>query len=135
MEASKRQLGYLIKLARESGVHMEMDDFYGEHGDILLSSKEASDLIQNYQFAQKKPEDPADVQRKKIISMARSIGWTKASQRDESKQVADMQRIYGWVLKYGYLHKGMNEYTAKELPKLVTQFQTGPFKHKLANKQ
>lgn len=35
----------------------------------------------------------------------------------------DMNAVYEWVLKYGYLKKPLNEYTRQELPKLVSQAQ------------
>ncbi|WP_107039935.1 hypothetical protein [Brumimicrobium mesophilum] len=56
-----------------------------------------------------------DAQRKKIIAHLAKVGYTTP----EGK--ADMKSIYSWVLKYGYLHKGLNDYTAKELPFLVSQ--------------
>jgi hypothetical protein len=55
--------------------------------------------------------------RRKIMSICHEIGWTTA----EGK--VDYRRLNGWLLKYGYLHKNLNTYTAKELPQLVTQFE------------
>ena len=63
-----------------------------------------------------------DIMRKKIISMAREMGWEVYSQQRQ-KTVADMERIEAWCIKFGYLHKGLNKYTYTELPKLVTQFE------------
>lgn len=54
-------------------------------------------------------------QRRKIISIFRQMGY----ETPENK--ADMKRIYAWVLKSGYLHKGFNQYTDAEIPKLVYQ--------------
>jgi hypothetical protein len=65
--------------------------------------------------------DPADVMRKKIIRFAHLMGWELTPMGKP-----DMPRIDGWVRKYGYLNrqqKGLNDYTVKELPRLVTQFE------------
>ncbi|MCO5258892.1 MAG: hypothetical protein M9916_01995 [Crocinitomicaceae bacterium] len=53
-------------------------------------------------------------QRKKIIALLVKIGFLKDDK-------ADMERIYAWVLKYGYKHKPLNQYTEQELPELVHQ--------------
>lgn len=58
----------------------------------------------------------ANLMRRKIISMFRKMGWHENGQ-------ADMERIYAWVVKYGYLKKRMNDYTYAELPALVTQVE------------
>ena len=69
-------------------------------------------------------EAKADKMRKKILSMARELGWTVLMTNDEGiKQLkADMLRINAWCAKYGYLHKPLNNYTFEELPKLISQF-------------
>jgi hypothetical protein len=54
-------------------------------------------------------------QRRKIIALLCKIGYLTADGK------ADMPRIYQWVKSHGYLHKPLNAYTAKELPRLVTQ--------------
>ncbi len=64
--------------------------------------------------------DPADNMRKKIISMLREIGYET---HVEGKRKADMKAIYSLVNKVGYLKKGFNQYTAQELPKLVSQIE------------
>jgi len=58
-----------------------------------------------------------DTQRKKIIANLRKVGYTLPDGR------SDMQSIHTWVIKYGYLHKPLNAYRAKELPFLVSQAQ------------
>lgn len=84
-----------------------------------MTDQEARDLI-SYLEGSKTTPDPADRMRKKVISMAREIGWEI---RNNNGKVADMQRIRNWVTKYGYLKKPLNDYTANELPRLVTQFE------------
>ena len=67
----------------------------------------------------KKPkDDPANRMRRKIISMAHEMAWTLP--HDPKK--ADMKRINDWCRNSGYLHKGLNDYTERELPMLVSQF-------------
>lgn len=65
----------------------------------------------------RKPNDPADRQRKKILSICHEMNWHITGNE------LDWPRIDAWLLKYGYLHKKLNDYTAKELPRLVTQFE------------
>lgn len=89
-----------------------------EHSTKLLTFVEANNVISVLEEEEKeyykKNRNSEDVQRKKIISCCREMGWVKSGK-------ADMARIYSWVLKFGYLHKKLNDYTAAELPKLVTQ--------------
>lgn len=63
--------------------------------------------------------DPAEAsmqkQRRKIIAILASRGCTTP------QGAPDMAHIHAWVERYGYLHKPMNDYTNKELPRLVTQ--------------
>lgn len=88
-----------------------------------MSFREADELIKwlESRFSQL---DRADRMRKKIISMAREMGWecSPASLKG-AKPLADMQRINQWCTRFGYLHKPLNDYKYKELPALVTQFE------------
>ena len=59
-----------------------------------------------------------DKMRKKILSMAHEMDWRKAG-----TVKIDMDRVNNWCVKYGYLHKKLDAYTHKELPKLLTQFE------------
>lgn len=56
----------------------------------------------------------ADKMRKKIIANCRQAGMS-------INGVADMERIYAWVLKYGHAKKELNKYTWHELPQLINQ--------------
>jgi hypothetical protein len=78
--------------------------------------QEASDLIK--QLTSDNKPDPCNIMRRKIISMAREMGWSKKT----TTWVADMERIENWCKQYSYLHKQLNDYTFDELPKLVAQF-------------
>jgi len=62
--------------------------------------------------------------RRKLIASAREMGYYKPAADGTKKYVADMDRINGWVEKYGYLKKPFNDYTYEELPKLLSQFDT-----------
>lgn len=61
-----------------------------------------------------------------IFAMAHELGWIKTKLKVENgmlKDEKDYQPVHDWVLKYGYLHKPLNEYKYKELPTLVTAFK------------
>lgn len=66
--------------------------------------------------------DPADKMRKKIISMAHEMNWHSDSHWNGTQKV-DMQRLNDWCVKYGFGKKKLNDYSYKELPRLVTQFE------------
>lgn len=59
---------------------------------------------------------PENRQRRKILSICHEMGWKKDGKLDWAK-------INAFLHKFGYLHKDLNDYTAAELPKLVTQFE------------
>lgn len=104
-----------------------------EHSSEMLQY-EAIEMVQYLKGLQpanqtKKPAakitnaQKANRMRRKIIAMAHAMGWSL--EHPMSKElVADMQRINGWCVQYGYLHKALNSYTLEELPKLITQFET-----------
>jgi hypothetical protein len=82
-----------------------------------LTHDEAKRMITYLKDGMEKHErDKADRMRKKIISHLRQCGYTIGPR-------ADMAKIYAWVEKYGYLKKTLNQYSAAELPKLVSQAQ------------
>ncbi|MDZ4212788.1 MAG: hypothetical protein U1C59_13850 [Methylotenera sp.] len=61
-------------------------------------------------------------QRRRIMSMCYTLGWTKYDDNIK-REVVDFARLDAWVDKYGYLKKPMMKYDYRELPKLVTQFE------------
>lgn len=85
-----------------------------------LTDAEAADLI-NWLNKQPKPQQKqiaygaAELQRRKLIAIAHKMGW-----KLESGKV-DLKRLNEWCLKQ-FGKKGLNDYTEKELPKLVTIF-------------
>ncbi len=96
-----------------------------------LSFQEAGELISYL-----KTLDHSHKMRRKIISMAHELGWhLPPSPNGEGKGVRriDMNAINEWCKKYGFGKKELNEYTESELPKLVTQFQNGPYKYYISH--
>ncbi|HUM50468.1 MAG TPA: hypothetical protein PK431_01590 [Chitinophagales bacterium] len=83
-----------------------------------LTLKQYNQLIADLQ-KRVNTSDAANTMRRKIISRAHEMSWTIDV---DGKKKADMKRINGWCVSYGYLHKALNDYTLLELPKLVTQF-------------
>ncbi len=89
-----------------------------------LNNVEANELIR-YLRSQLPPmrhdgqKVKADKMRKKIISYAWQMNWVL----DTMPVKVNMDRVNAWAIKYGYLHKALNEYTYQELPKLVSQFE------------
>lgn len=64
----------------------------------------------------------ANMMRRRIFSMCYTLGWVKYDEK-EQRDVVDRARLDPWLIKYGYLHKDLQQYDYRELPKLVTQFE------------
>lgn len=82
-----------------------------------MTVAECQALINHLNVLAKGKSDVTDKQRKKILSICHEMNW-----RTENGKV-DFARLKEYLLKYGYLHKELNNYTDKEIPKLVTQFE------------
>ena len=82
-----------------------------------LGAQQADRLISDLRVLKQKSIDPADRMRKKILSICHDMGWELEDGR------IDWKRLNGWLIKYGYLHKKLNDYKLQELPALVTQFE------------
>lgn len=93
----------------------------GSSKDLLMS--EAALLISHLKRLDP-DEKQAEKMRRKIISMAHELHWHKPG----TVQI-DMKRVDGWCKSYGFGKKGLNSYALAELPKLVTQFEKGPYSH------
>ncbi len=91
----------------------------------LLTFKEASAMIKK--LAEANNENVGGLAKivmpRKIISMAHELGWQLPNLENPAKPKADMKRINGWCVNYGFLHKKLNDYTKDELVPLVTQFE------------
>lgn len=64
-----------------------------------------------------KTKNAANTMRRKMLSIAYQLGWTVEHGK------LDLARVNNWCVKYGYLHKPLNDYDVKELPQLITQFE------------
>lgn len=64
----------------------------------------------------------SNMMRRRIFSMCYTLGWVKYDEA-EKRDVVDKDRLDGWLIKYGYLHKDLQQYEYRELPRLVTQFE------------
>jgi hypothetical protein len=89
-----------------------------------ITPHEATELIRYLKTLPPiKPVQPpggqqANTMRRKIIAMAYQLGW-----RIDNGKI-DMKRLNDWCIKYSYLKQPLNKYTAAELPKVVTVFET-----------
>lgn len=82
-----------------------------------LTNGEANDLIQHLNSLLSQPGvEKLNRMRHKIFAIAREMHWVRNSK-------PDYERINNWCVKYGFLHKPLNEYKEKELPTLVSQFE------------
>ena len=116
------------QIEEEHGIELDRAQIISEHtGGAKTSLKALTkgeyrhliDLMrENYSIPRtpvvKDVNQACDRMRKKIISLMRRMGYEKQDR-------ADMPRIYGWIEAKGYLKKPLNNYTAKELPRLVSQ--------------
>lgn len=88
-----------------------------------LTNREYNEFIQhlnrlvNNQHKQDWRNTPENKMRRKIISLFKKMNYTTSDDK------ADMEAIQNWCLKYGYLHKRLNNYNSQELPKLITQVE------------
>lgn len=87
-----------------------------------LTYQEAGELITHL-----KNIDSRHKMRRKIIKLAHEIGWKLADNK------IDMAAIDSWCTTYGFGKKKLNDYSVAELPKLVTQFENGPYKYYLSH--
>lgn len=96
------------------------------HSTKDLNFHEAEDLIyflktgKNATYAHWATFDKANKQHRYILSLCHQIGWVRPA---TGRMVADLESLGRWLRKYGYLHKSLQEYNSRELPKLVTQLE------------
>ena len=62
--------------------------------------------------------DPANRMRRKILAMCHEMRWTDPVTRE-----VDWDRLNAWLLKYGFRHQFLNDYSLADLPVLITQFE------------
>lgn len=88
-----------------------------------LQFDEASKIIKALTSGNVEYHTPKEKMVRKILSMAHELNWEYANGQ------VNMKRVNEWCIKYGYLHKPLDQYTANELPQLVTSFEGMYFKH------
>lgn len=76
-----------------------------------LTYAEGMELIKYLQGEAAKVQDSSNQMRRKMIAKCHNMGWAPA-----------VPSLDAWCREKGYLKKPLMEYTAKELPKLVSQF-------------
>lgn len=102
--------------------------FYGELQSWLNSAGPATRGLQ----AAGLPKPDNSRLMSKLFAMAHEMQWITTTRVVDTggkiRNKKDYSHVHEWVKKYGYLKKPLNEYTYNELPKLVTQFELGPYK-------
>lgn len=107
-----------LKISKQHKADM-VEGFSGgrETSSAELFVPEAAAMISHLKSLD--PEEAAaDKMRKKIISLAHEMNW-----RIPGTTRADMKRIDRWCRTFGYKKKSLDNYTYRELPTLVTQFE------------
>lgn len=114
------------------------------HSSKEMTMEEARELLIVFNTSSPAPSPQGEKGDKgpmirKLFAMAHEMGWivktTMVTPAGEIVAKNDNSRVYGWVLKYGYLKKDLRQYQYKELPKLLTQFEFGPYKDYISNKK
>lgn len=84
-----------------------------------LADHEAISIIRNLNGQPDTPPKAGKAQgmRRKIIALCHELKWQNAD------GTINMDRVNGYCNTRGYLKKDLNDYTTRELPKLVTQFE------------
>lgn len=97
---------------------------------------EAYELLQFLNHNQMVADD-TDKMIKKIFAMAFELGWIKKETIIGHGGNIVKRKIYkplhDWVEKFGYLKKPLRKYEHNELPKLVWQFESGPYAEYMVN--
>ncbi|MCK6649816.1 MAG: hypothetical protein L6Q66_09180 [Bacteroidia bacterium] len=124
MERTAKQNGTLHALITKLGIDEETKaDLVAqvsegrERSSRNLTYNECDKLIKHLQSLVSENHDKSNRMRRKILSICHEMKWTLPGSK------LDWNKINNWLLKYGYLHKPLNDYTAKELPSLVSQFE------------
>lgn len=73
------------------------------------------------QVAAKDDKEKADRMRKKVMAICFSIGWFEGNTHEDWK--INLAKLDSFLLRSGCLKKPLMQYTEKELPRLVSQFE------------
>ncbi|MFK5855123.1 MAG: hypothetical protein QM503_03255 [Bacteroidota bacterium] len=124
----------LYKLLKDTGSFDQRHDIVTSytdgrtHNSSDMSTSEIITLINNLENHHRDTGAPlndfqkGDRMRKRVLSLFHQYGYAKYSP-EKKKMIIDFDRLDGWMLKFGYLHKKLNKYKYAELPKLVTQVE------------
>ena len=82
-------------------------------------------------------DNPTNKTMSKLFALAIEIGWcplvTLTTPKGGLKQQRDYSRLHAWAEKFGYLKKPLRQYNEKELPKLVSIFETKIYNEYIQN--
>lgn len=125
-EITSGQIGYIKGLVRKTGGEIDTEQLKD------LSYKEGDRMIKTLLAQLGQTENPSlKRQKKKVISMAMTIGWTKFDPIQNEDKI-DMERLNKWCVHKGMYKQVLDAHTEKQIPYLVSQFQYGPFKHAMS---
>lgn len=95
-----------------------------------LSFDEAKNFLSNLLSGAK--YQPKNKMISKIFAMAHEMGWIEERWKVEGGgqmvKAKDYSHVYAWVKKYGFKKTDLRAYEYDELPKLLTQFEIGPYR-------
>lgn len=83
----------------------------------MMYTREAISLIRSLNGQEDTFQDKANQMRRKIIALCHEMGW----QTEEGK--IDLRRVNAYCENRGHGRKPLNDYSLKELPTLVTEFE------------
>jgi hypothetical protein len=91
-----------------------------------LTYEEAENFI-NYlegmsQLQKTSGKESTEKMRRNIIAICYELGWIENSDNPEERKM-NMAVIDSFIKQRGYIKKPLNDFTLKELPKLVSQFK------------
>lgn len=114
-----------LKIANDKDARHEIVRSVTNGRTEKLSELEGLELHELNEHLKRLTATPTDIdkiklerQRRKFFSICHLLNW----ELDNGKLNYDV--INEWLLKFGYLHKPLNEYTLKELPQLITQIES-----------
>ena len=139
MESTRNQRRIIHAILAKKGLLEDKEALIGTFTEgrtetsTELSEEEAALLIDmlNKNYVPSLEDLRKDKMARKIIAMSREINWVTRKNVVTAKGIevkSDYTALDNWMTKYSYLKKVLREYTYEELPKLVTQFENGPYK-------
>jgi hypothetical protein len=122
-EQHKRLFGLLAKLNWMEYRYDLASSFSNQRTDSTskLSIEECDAMITMLQNEVKKyevPQEPTKLNkmRGKFFHYCHELNWKKNGKLDD-------ERITNWLLKYGYMKKPLNDYTEKQMYRLLQQIE------------